>query len=215
MKSSEAKEEFENFVSTKGKIESVAGHVYMCIGFWIFLKDISPNLASVVNSEEVIERIWVHDIGETSVGDVSLASKIDNVNLGKDQERTAYQELISPLPEPIKNRLISWFDDFEDGSGSKPLEALVARWLDHLQGDHFALTFGIDLTNHSETIEKIIKKRSVLRSRELIDALKRRAQELDRNEYGLAATEVQNIALAHIDLIREAGIKVDLTELGF
>lgn len=212
--------EIDQFVSRSGKFESVPAHIWGCIGLWMNIRRICPSLDKLTDSTEVYERLWGHDLGETYLGDISLASKIHtDVNTGKVEEREEYTRLFAPLPEGQRERMIEWFDQFEhtEGGVRRPLEVLVARWIDHLQGDHFALVFGNDLEEYSPTIEKIVRKRSVLFSRILIDSLRLRAkEEPDKKDIFLqAADEVEDIARIHIEMIREAGIELDLTGLGF
>ena len=220
MSSFSGQSEIDQFVSHSGKFESVPAHIWGCIGLWMNLRKICPSLDKLVDSTEVYERLWGHDLGETYLGDISLASKIQtDVNTGKVEEREEYIRLLAPLPEGQRERMTEWFDEFEhvEGDVRRPLEVLVARWIDHLQGDHFALVFGNDLEQYSPTIEKIVKKRSVLFSRILIDSLRGSAEEEpDKKDVFLqAADEVEDIARIHIEMIREAGIELDLTGLGF
>ncbi len=213
--------EIDQFVSRSGKFESVPAHIWGCIGLWMNIRRICPSLDKLMDSTEVYERLWGHDLGETYLGDISLASKIHtDVNMGKEEEREEYIRLLASLPEGQRERMIAWFDEFEhvgEDNVRRPLEVLVARWIDHLQGDHFALVFGNDLEEYSPTIEKIVKKRSVLFSRILIDSLKARAEEEpDKKEIFLeAAGEVEDVVRVHVEMIREAGIELDLADLGF
>lgn len=220
MSSFSGQSEIDQFVSHSGRFESVPAHIWGCIGLWMNLRRICPSLDQLVDSTEVYERLWGHDIGETYLGDISLASKIHtDVNTGKTEEREEYLRLLTPLTEGQRERMVEWFDEFEhvEGDVRRPLEVVVARWIDHLQGDHFALVFGNNLEEYSPTIEKIVRKRSVLFSRILIDSLRGRAEEEpDKKDMFLqAADEVEDIARIHIEMIREAGIELDLTELGF
>jgi len=197
-------EDINNFVFSKGKFESVPGHVWACIGLWMQLRRICPNLNKLVDSEEIYERLWAHDIGETEMGDISLAVKIHGrLDEGKMDERKDFIKLTSSLPSREAKLLLGWFDEFEGVSEKENLlETLVARWVDNLQGDHFALVFGNDLSRHSETIEKIVKKRSAARSRALVDYLGKSGKKR-------AANEVWEITKAHIQIIQEAGIKIN------
>lgn len=208
------------FIESKGKFEPVSSHILMCIGYWILLKDICPNLSEVADSDQVIQRLWVHDIGEALVGDTPMVAKLtSNMNIGKDDEREAYTQLISVLPKKVQVRLSKYFEEFEEGAGEYlPIPARIARWIDYMQGDHFAITHGKNLSQHQEVIEKVIKKRSILRARQLIDGLgewsQRYLHEM-KEPYLKAAKEVEAVTRVHIKLIREAGVSVDLTEFGF
>ena len=213
-------EEIDKFVNKIGKLESVPGHVWACIGLWMSLRQLCPNLDKLVNSEEIYERLWAHDLGETYRGDISYAIKIHSrLDEGKEEERKDLVKLTSNLPLKERERLIRWFDEFEEKEDEKgiKLEVLVARWIDNLQGDHFALVFGNNLARYKETLEKITKMRSAGRSKRLIDYLKQKAKDKNAKpqSYIKAAHEVRVVILAHIELIRSRVVKFDLSELGF
>ena len=213
-------EKIDMFVREVGMLESVPGHVWACIGLWMNLRQLCPNLNKLVNSEEIYERLWAHDLGETYRGDISYAVKIHSrLDEGKEEERIDLIKLARILPFRERKRLIRWFDEFEEKEDEKgiKLEVLVARWIDNLQGDHFAVVFGDNLSRYYETIEKIIKKRSAGRSKRLIVDLKQKAiDKKDKSQsYIKAAEEVLAVILAHIESIRKKNIKLDLSELGF
>src|SRR3989344_3267108 len=213
-------EEIDKFVNKIGKLESVPGHVWACIGLWMSLRQLCPNLDKLVNSEEIYERLWAHDLGETYRGDISYAIKIHSrLDEGKEEERKDLVKLTSNLPLKERERLICWFDEFEEKKDEKgiKLEVLVARWIDNLQGDHFALVFGNNLARYKETLEKITKMRSAGRSKRLIDYLKQRTRSKKGNHqsYIKAAGDVRAVILAHIKFLSEKKIKLDLSELGF
>lgn len=213
-------EKIDEFVRKFGMLESVPGHVWACIGLWMNLRQLCPSLDRLVNSEEIYERLWAHDLGETYRGDISYAVKIHSrLDEGKEDERRDLIKLAKSLPLKERKKLLRWFDEFEEKQGEKnlELEVLVSRWIDNLQGDHFAIVFGNSLSRYSQTIEKIVTKRSALRSRILIDSLASFAKKSSRDKklYVKAAEEVESVAKAHIELIRQKGIKVDLSALGF
>lgn len=213
-------EKIDKFVSKVGMLESVPGHVWACIGLWMNLRQLCPNLDKLVDSEEIYERLWAHDLGETYRGDISYSVKIHSrLDEGKEEERKDLIKLAQNLPFRERKRLISWFDEFEEKEGEKDLkfEVLVSRWVDNLQGDHFAIVFGKNLSKYSETIEKIVSKRSALRSRTLIDSIKSYAKKSRVNEKlcAKAAEEVAAVATAHIELIRQKGITLELSQIGF
>lgn len=80
--------------------------------------------------------------------------------------------------------------------------------MDNLQGDHFAMTFGNNLGKHSEAIEKVVKKRSAARARDLINFLQ-------SDSHSQAAAEVGAVMQFHANKFREAGVELNLSELGF
>lgn len=204
------------FVQQTGKFESIPGHVWATQVLWMELRSVCPFLNGLINSEELYERLLIHDLGETNVGDTPLVARVSGqMNKGRQEEREDFIRLINILPKEEQIRLLGWFDEYENENITDVvLETLVARWLDNLQGDHFALTFGSNLPENSVTIEKIIKRRSIARARALIHYLQK-VSNSDVEIYRQAATEVEEVTKTHIEHIRKAGITLDLTELGF
>lgn len=210
MPSFAGQEKVRNFIENYGKFEPISGHTWAAIGFWIQLRNILPSLNKLVDSNEIIERLWYHDLGEILKGDVSEMTIIrEGVEKKFEDERKSYSELINFLPKDDKERLLKWFYEFEsDLHEDLPLEAIVVRWIDNLQGDHFALTFGNNFQKSSPIIEKIVKKRSARTARMLIKILQKRRERT-------AAKEIDEVMRFHIEKIREAGVKLDLSGLGF
>ena len=219
MKSFAQQSDVNKFIKSKGKFESVPGHVWACIGFWMQLRQACPSLDKLIDSEEVYERLWVNDIGETYQGDISYAVKIyTSLEEGKSEERSDFIKLTKGLSKRVRQRLLRWHDEFEKKESlGLPLEAMITRWVDSLEGDHFALTFGNSLKEYSDTIEKIVKKRSAERAKAIIDYLFKKAKGVkeSKNLYEKAIGEVGEVMRFHTRLIRKKGIKLDLSELGF
>lgn len=128
--------------------------------------------------------------------------------MGKHEEVEGFNYLISKLPKGIHDVFINSYSNFENETNSDKIEDLIARWIDNLQGDHFALTFGNNLPEYSSVIEKIIKQRSILRSYRLINHLK-------QHQLIEAAEEVDLVTKTHIGLIKQAGITINLAEFEF
>ena len=219
MRSFAQQRDINKFIRDVGKFESVPGHVWACIGLWMHLKGACPALDKLVDSLEVYERLWAHDIGETHKGDISYAVKIHtSLDEGKSEERSDFIKLTKGLHKRVRQRLLKWHDEFEkEESSGLPLEVMVTRWVDNLEGDHFALTFGNSLGKYSDTIEKIVKKRSAERAKAIIDYLSKKAKRVKENKnlYKKAIGEVNEVMRFHTRLIRKKGIKLDLSELGF
>lgn len=214
--------DIDKFVKSVGKFESVPGHVWACIGFWMHLRKACRALDKLVNSQEIYERFWAHDIGETHRGDISYAVKIHtSLREGKEEEREDFIKLTKGLSKGERKTLLRWLDEFEGKVRERdlPLEVLVVRWIDNLEGDHFALTFGNNHRKYSDTIEKIVKKRSAARAKSLINYLTKHAKHAKKEKskkslYIKAAFEVKEVMKLHINLIKKAGVKIDFFELG-
>lgn len=217
MKSFAQQRDINRFVKKVGKFESVPGHVWACIGLWMHIKDNCPSLDRLVNSQQVFERLWAHDLGETLSGDISYAVKIKkSLRLGKRVERKNYIKIIKPLDKKVRQKLTSWYDEFESEGRNLPIEALVARWIDNLQGDHFLLSFGNNLSKYSETIRNIVEARSVARAKSIIEFLEKSAMKAKNVRiYKKAADDVKEVMRFHIGLMRKRKIRISLSELGF
>ncbi len=190
----------------QGKVESIAGHAWAAMEFWFLLRRICPKLDSLVNSMEVYEILLNHDLGETDKGDVSLYQKIKGAADDKMAERQGVEKLSQQLPE-IKRELLGWFDEFEgEVEKIEKLEILLAKWIDNLQGNHFALTFGKRLPQFSKEINSILQIRFIPYTNRLIHALE------ERGEKG-AIKEVKQITQQHAKFIKAAGINLDTSRL--
>ena len=217
MKSFAQQGDIDKFVKKVGKFESVPGHVWACIGLWMHLRKVCPSLDKLVDSQEIYERLWSHDLGETLSGDISYAVKIQKrLDLGKDLERKGYIKILKPLDRKDRAKFVKWFDEFEGEKSDLPLEVLIARWIDNLEGDHFVLTFGKSLSGYSKLIAEIIRKRSVARAGNLINLLEKMDKRGKKGKFcKKAAGEVKEVMRFHIGLMRKRKIRLDLSELGF
>jgi 5'-deoxynucleotidase YfbR-like HD superfamily hydrolase len=186
----------------EGKTESIVGHVWGTMEFWFLLRRICPKLDSLLDSLELYEILLNHDLGETDKGDVPLYKKIKGVVDDKKAERRGIEKLSGELPQ-IKRELLGWFDEFEaEVKKIEKLEILVARWIDNLQGNHFALTFGKNLPKFSKEINSILHIRFVPYTNRLIQVLTERGEKE-------AVEEVKQIAREHVKFIKAAGINFD------
>jgi len=192
--------------SEEGKIESIIGHTWATMEFWFILRRICPKLDSLVDSLEIYEILLNHDLGETDKGDVPLYQKIKGVIDDKIAERQGIEKLTEELPK-IKRELLDWFDEFEaEVKKIEKLEILIARWIDNLQGNHFALIFGKRLPQFSQEINSILQIRFVPYTNRLI-------QVLEEREEKEAIKEVKQIARYHAKLVKAAGINLDMSRL--
>lgn len=190
----------------EGRVEAITGHVWGAMEFWFLLRRACPNLNSLVDTTEVYEILLNHDLGETYKGDVPLFRKINGEIDDKVAERLGVEEISEQLPD-TKKELVGWFDKFEgEIENVDSLEILVAKWIDNLQGNHFALTFGKELPKYSKPINKILQIRFVPYTNRLIEVL----QEKGEQE---AINEVKQVAKHHTELIKAAGIDFDTSGL--
>lgn len=161
---------------------------------------------SLVDTTEVYEILLNHDLGETNVGDIPLYRKVLGAIDNKESERMGLVQIIGNLPE-TQQELLTWFDEFEQEiERTDRLPILVAKWVDNLQGNHFALTYGKNLSEYSKPINGILQMRFVVYTNRLLEILE------GRNE-DEAVNEVKQVAQHHAEVIKAAGIDFDTSKL--
>lgn len=190
----------------KGRRESILAHEWACVGFWLALKDVCPALSSLVDTQEIYERVWSHDMGETFIGDVSQFQQINGK--GKDQhliEQLEIKRMTKSLASKTSRKLRGYSKEFE-----KPLEkitnleALVAKLIDAIQGNHFALVFaeGLGSSKNKDSVKKIVRRMTVPVANQLLKVLKQRG-------HIQAYAEVLAIVQHFLGYYRKLGIKID------
>lgn len=190
----------------KGKNESILAHQWACVGFWLTLKDICPGLDALVDTQEIYERVWSHDMGETFVGDISQFRQINGE--GKDKhllEQQEIEKITKFIPVKTSRKLLGYFKEFEKlREKITKLEALVAKLIDTLQGNHFALVFaeGLASDKNSDSVKKIVERTTVRTANQLLKVLKQR-------RHTKAYNEVLSVVEHHLDYYRKLGIKID------
>ncbi len=192
-----------------GRKDSILGHQWACVGFWFYLSRICPHLSALVDKAEIYERLWSHDLGETFSGDVSQFAQLSGAGKGKHaMEKKEIEKMGKKIPKGILHEITGWFDETESTGERKyenisKIEALVVKFIDNIQGDHFALVFGNDLKKNSPVIEKIM-------GRTFFPVAGRLLQVLKAGGHSEAYAEVQAIATYHLAVARKAGIKINL-----
>src|SRR3989344_4390774 len=190
----------------KGKRESILAHEWACVGFWLTLRDVCPALSKLVNTQEIYERVWIHDIGETFIGDISQFRQINGK--GKDKhllEQLEIKRMTKSLAFKTSRKLQGYSKEFE-----KPiekitkLEALVAKFIDTIQGNHFAWVFADkpEILKRKDVVKKIVERTTIRVANRLLWALKNK-------KHHKAYKEVWTIVDHHINYYRKLGIKID------
>lgn len=163
--------------TTEGRQESVADHTWRLCIMAMVLHDKFPD----VDFAHLIKICLVHDLGEAVGGDIPAPQQSGAVDKAR-QERRDLIELLSPLPERLKDEVLDLWDEYE---AAETPEARLAKALDkletllqHTQGANppdfdyrFNLRYGRRFTSGDPTIEAI---RAVLD-----DETERRAREGD------------------------------------
>lgn len=190
------------FDSTRA--ENILSHQWSCLALLSQIRQVCPHLNALMDTTKVYEMILPHDLGEIDEGDVSLVSQLNGNGANKfEAEQRHIERLGANLPTKSRQRLLELFDDFEnDNSPTKSIEALVATFIDYLQGNHFALIYGHNLQEHSDLVNKVVNKYFIPRVYQLVDAL-------ESGNHVEAATEIKEIFRHHIKQIQSAGIVLE------
>ena len=188
----------------RGKNESILAHQWACIGFWFYLSRICPSLAKLVSTTEIYERLLFHDLGETFEGDISQFLQMQGRGVGKHKtERKEVKKISKTILKKMQRELLKHFDEFEeDFVNMKKLEVIISKFIDLLQGNHFALVFGNNLKGNSEIISKIVNKRFMKIADRLLEVLK-------KGGHKEAYQEVVGVIKHHLESTKKAGIKIN------
>ena len=192
----------------KNKKESILAHQLACIGLWFNLRRICPNLNKLVNSENIYEILWGHDLGEIFVGDVSQTMQVKGMGINKSKiEREEIIKMAGKIPKKTLQTILENFDAFEEKTEEiNSLEILVCKFIDSIQGNHFNVIFGNDYKTYSDLINKILNRSFIRTTRRLLEVLKKRGNKK-------AQKEVESIANYLIYLFKKSGTKLRLEKL--
>ena len=192
----------------KDKKESVLAHQLSCMGLWFNLRRICPNLNKLVNSENIYEILWGHDLGEIFAGDVSQTEQVRGKGINKSQiERKEIIKMAGKIPKKTLDTLLKNFDAFEKKyENIDSIEILVCKLVDNIQGHHFGLVFGNDYDVHSELINKIL-------NRSLIRITKRFLSVLKKGGHKKAHEEVELVVNYFIEIFKKSGAKLNLDSI--
>jgi 5'-deoxynucleotidase YfbR-like HD superfamily hydrolase len=187
-----------------GKRESIVGHEWACIGFWFYLSRICPALSALVDKAEIYERLWSHDLGETFYGDISQVTQIKGGGKNKHiMERREMARMGKSVPKAIFQPVLEWFDEFESQFEKiNKVEVLVVKFIDTIEGNHFAFSFGRGFSKHKNTVRKVVERSFVPVTRQLLKVLSRRGAKK-------AHAEVQAVAKHHLAMIKRVGVSIN------
>lgn len=212
-----SQDQMDRFIENHGQFETVPGHIVSMLALSKYLLECCPNLNLLLVRRKVYEVCFLHDLGEAKSGDVSAAKQVLGQAEGsKEKEREGLKELASILPGKLGDYLLATFDKFELNIKQPPsLEVLFTRFIDDFQAGFYLIRFGKNFEENALLIEKIIKERVALRAFQLTNALDEMGNAQDDDSYYKAEAEVYAIANYHFKRLRDAGIKLDLSEFGF
>lgn len=196
---------YGSVAAKEGKRESIAGHMWACMNMWMQMKVICPELAKLVNSEELYEILLVHDLGESVTGDVSNWKQLHGHGENKEEiEKEEIRMLTDCLPKESQQKILASFEGFEASIEEiTQLEFLVAKFIDIVEGDQFVLALGNDFPTYSLQISAILDKKFKPRALRLMEVLK-------DGGHDRAAEEVRLVSKSHAEVITKAGVPYKL-----
>lgn len=111
--------------TSSGARDTVAGHTWRLCLMAMVLHPRFPE----ADLARLLEICLVHDLGEAIGGDIP-APKQAAVGGKSEGERADLLQLLDPLPESVRDRLLARWDEYEAGA---TLEARLAKALDKLE----------------------------------------------------------------------------------
>ena len=108
-----------------GQPESVAEHTWRLCLMALVLRDGFPE----VDFARLVQICIIHDLGEAIGGDIPAIHQVPGESKAA-QERTDLLQLLQPLPERLRERITTLWDEYE--AAASP-EAKLAKALDKLE----------------------------------------------------------------------------------
>lgn len=111
--------------TAKGRPESTAEHTWRLCLMALLFEDHYPDLDIL----KLIKICIIHDLGETLSGDIAAVDQVP----GSDKsllERQDLKELVSPLPESLREKILDLWDDYDQ---TRSQEAQLAKAFDKLE----------------------------------------------------------------------------------
>jgi putative hydrolase of HD superfamily len=106
-----------------GRPESTAEHTWRACLMAVALEEALPD----IDTGRLLELLVVHDLGEALQGDVPAPLQAGDKTAG---ERADLAELLAPLPERVRTRLLARWDEY---SAAATPEAQLAKGIDRLE----------------------------------------------------------------------------------
>ncbi|MBI2151609.1 HD domain-containing protein [Candidatus Woesearchaeota archaeon] len=132
------------FNSVGSRKESSAEHSWSCL----ILADFFLSKFSLkIDRLKVYELLMYHDVVEIEAGDSPLHPELKKLNK-KDKEQKASELLKKELPQPLNNKFLRLFYEFED---QKTIESKFAKAIDALDAIIHELDYKDDWKTWSET----------------------------------------------------------------
>jgi putative hydrolase of HD superfamily len=124
-----AAEQLKNTTRTSwtstGNQETVAAHTWrLCLMSLLFAPDFPD-----VDVAKLLKICIIHDLGEAVGGDISAVLQ-EGQPPKAEQERADLLQLLTPLPEPLRNQITALWDEYE---AARSPEAQLAKAFDKLE----------------------------------------------------------------------------------
>ena len=111
--------------TASGRVESTAEHSWRLCLMVVLFEDHYPDLDIL----KLIKICIIHDLGEVISGDIAAVDQIPGANKNH-QERKDLEQLTSSLPQNLKDKILTLWDDYDQAQSE---EALVAKAFDKLE----------------------------------------------------------------------------------
>ena len=111
--------------TTSGRVESTAEHTWRLCLMALLFEDQYPDLDIL----KLIKICIIHDLGETIGGDIAAVDQLPGTNKSHE-ERKDLETLVTPLPTPIKAKILDLWDDYDKVQSR---EAKLAKAFDKLE----------------------------------------------------------------------------------
>jgi putative hydrolases of HD superfamily len=121
--------------TSSGQQESAASHTWRLCLMAVVLEPYLPPL----DFGKLLKICIIHDLGEAISGDIPAIHQQPDAPKA-NQERQDLLTLLAPLPEPIRQEIVSLWDEYE--AAASP-EAAVAKALDKLETLTWAMAAGL------------------------------------------------------------------------
>jgi hypothetical protein len=193
---------FMDYKSSGNKGESILAHQWSCTALWLLLRYVLPETNKIIDSSQVYEYLIFHDIGEICVGDTPIVQQLKEGSVRKNEiEIREVEAHTEDLPHNLQQLIRSYFHDYTFAHPGT-VEIVLARYLNAIQGNHFGLVYGKNLSQYSVIIDKIVSTYFIPLAEQL--------EKLLFSQSKLAAQEISDLSSYHLDSIRSKGITLNI-----
>ncbi|MGB9824353.1 MAG: HD domain-containing protein [Candidatus Hydrothermia bacterium] len=107
--------------------ESVAEHIFGVSLITYITAKLLLKQGEKLDVEKAIKMAVIHELGEALIGDIHLEARRYIGKSIESVEHRAFHDLVSKLPEEVKNELLDLYKEFENG---ETVEAKIVRAAD-------------------------------------------------------------------------------------